>query len=148
MSTTPDLSKCFLATVWPSNIKNIKDIIKIIENDYKIIDKKLIIFDMDWSEMIRLIYKDDRVKEKNLLKKVMFNREYEKSIYLLFIEVNDPKYRYKKDRRKLSVSMEDLKKKLRNRYGGKMTKNNPIHIVDEQSHSVSLYNRLAGVVKC
>jgi hypothetical protein len=129
-------------------MKNIDDIIGIIKSDYNVLCEKEVVFDMGWEDMIRLIYKDDRVSERSLLKKIGFNKNNPKKIHLIYIEVKDPKYRSKKDGRKLSRSMEDLKKKLRDKYGGKLTKNNPIHIVDEQSHSINLHNRLVEVGAC
>ena len=137
-----DLTNCFLAVVWPTNKDNFDKIVEMIGIDYHIIKIFEYSFKISWDEMIRIIYQDDRVKESSIKFKIETMEGYEKRLYLIYIRVDNPMYRTKHDGRILSVCMEDLKKKLRVRFGGKMTKNNPLHIVDEQSHTINLHEIL------
>ncbi len=137
-----NLDNCFLGTIWPTNESNIEEIVKIIKNNYKIHKLFRFEFDASWSEIIRIIYKDDRVKEKNLINKISVMSKYPKFLYLCYIDVPNPAYRFKKDGRKMSTSMEKLKKNLRSIFGGKSSPNNPIHIVDEQEHTLHLHDNI------
>lgn len=132
----------FLATLWPNNIKNFKNICKMINHENKIIEIKKCLFDINWEKMIRIIYQDDKVSEKSLKRKNINLSKYPKSVIFVSILVKDPKYRYKKNGRKLSTVMENLKKRIREKYGSKMSSTNPIHIVDEVSHSYNLLKQL------
>ena len=144
------MSNCFVSIIWPTNEQNINSIYNIIkDNGYQILFFKRYEFFCSWEKMIRIIYQDDKVKENSLYKKIDIMNKYSNFLYIIGIEVLCPKYRFKNNNRKLSVAMEGLKKTIRDKFGGKRTSKNPIHIVDEQSHSINLYKSLIenGILK-
>lgn len=128
----------FVITVWPMCFDKVDKIKELVSEHYKITKDMELKFDISWEEMVRGIYADDRVKERNILAKIDVFSEFSQSVYLIYIDVPKPKYRFKKDGRKLSQAMERLKKKIRGHYGTKKDPSkNPIHIVDEYAHSVN-----------
>jgi hypothetical protein len=133
----------FIITVWPMCFDKIGGIKKLISENYKIIKDMELKFNIPWGEMVRGVYADDRVKEKNILAKIDVFSKFPQSVYLIYINVPKPKYRFKADGRKLSTAMEKLKKKIRDHYGTKKDPSkNPLHIVDEYAHSVNYDNFL------
>ncbi len=128
----------FVITVWPVCMDKVDKIKELVSENYTIVKDMELKFDVSWGEMVRGIYKDDRVKERNIVAKIDVYEKFPKAVHLIYINVPKPKYRFKKDGRKLSTAMERLKKKVRGFYGAKKDPHkNPIHIVDEHAHSVN-----------
>ena len=128
----------FIITVWPVRLDRVDDIKKMISKDYNIKKDMELKFDISWEEMVRSVYADDRVKERNLVAKIKVYSKFPKIIHLIYIDVLKPAYRVKTSGRKLSTAMERLKKKIRGSYGSKKSHSkNPIHIVDEYDHSIN-----------
>ena len=128
----------FIATIWPTASEHVRKITKFIRKRYSNAYMEEFDFEISWDDMVRSIYMDDRVKERNIIAKIEVMSKFPKKIYLIYIPVPKPKYRYKKDRRRLSTAMEKLKKEIRSKYGSKGdVSKNPIHIVDEYSHSIN-----------
>jgi hypothetical protein len=75
----------FIITVWPMCFDKIGGIKKLISENYKIIKDMELKFNIPWGEMVRGVYADDRVKEKNILAKIDVFSKFPQSVYLIYI---------------------------------------------------------------
>ena len=136
----------FIATIWPHAFDRLDDIKAIIEENYKILEVKRVSFDMSWRDMVAAVYKDDHINKRNFKEKVAAMKKHPKEIVFIYIEVEDPAYRSKKNGRKISTTMEVLKKEIRAQMGGKnKPSKNPIHIVDRYEHSINFDKFLGSI---
>lgn len=143
-----DRGVCFLSIIWPTNEKNVESISSIIlKEGHSIKSIFRYEFESSWEDMIRIFYQDDHVLEKNIVNKIATMSVCGRFVYLIYINVVDPKYRLKGRSRRISSSMELLKMKIRGVFGDKKSINNPIHIVDEHSHTFNIDNKLSSYGK-
>lgn len=137
------MSNIFIATIWPFAENRLNEIYTIIEQDYSIFEIEKLEFNITWSEMIKIVYADDKIKESKLLPKIEVLSKLPKFVYFVHIVVSDPKYFFKDDGRKMSKSMADLKKEVRAQFGPKYEADkNPLHIPDNVEHSMNFEKAL------
>jgi len=129
------MSEIFIATIWPFAEKRITEIRQVIEKYHPILEVKKFKFSTTWPRIVDGIYADDKIKKNRYIEKIEALAKCPRYVYLIYIAVNNPNYRFKDDGRKLSKTMEALKKIVRRRFGSKKIANqNPIHIPDNLAH--------------
>lgn len=134
----PILDKLFIATVWPFAKDNIKGIEKIIGKYAEIIEIKKYTFPISWNMMLSIVYADDRIKDWKYSDKIQVLKNQPKYLYLIYTRVKNPCYRIHKKGHQISTIIEKIKKKVRSEYGSKkIADQNPIHIPDNQEHSLN-----------
>ena len=142
----------FPIILWGSVADYFDEITSYLEKKFKILKTLEIDFKSETSyfNTIKSIYSVDSISNWKIEKKLNYLKEYPNKVKLISIDVQNPDFRYKYNKRMISRTMEIEKKAIRTLYKDKIPQyfyDIIVHAGDNYNHSKYIFDLMSGTIK-